>query len=292
MPIASVVIATHNRATQLADCLDALAKQSKREQFEIVVVDNGSQDSTQAVIAQYANTNVRGVFVSDPNRAKARNAGIAAAGGRIVIFCDDDTVAPQDFVAEHVRVHDEKHPSVVSGPIINVPDKDQRVVPSARHYSRAFFCTCNVSVAKADLEAVGGFDERYDLYGWEDTDIGIRLRARGLARIFAWPAYIYHIKPPRAMTLERRRQLAVEKGRMAARFVRKAPSWPVRLATGAYGVNFARGAIVNAKPLRALYERLVRAARPGSVLEAVASEALVDAAYLDALRTALRRAEC
>lgn len=293
MPEATVVIATRNRASELDDCLAALAKQSNPELFEVVVVDNGSQDRTQEVIAAHASERVRGVSVAEPNRAKARNAGIADARGRLVIFCDDDTVAPNNFVAEHVRgQRDSAHPAVVSGPIINVSDKDHLIAPSARHYSRAFFCTCNVSVAKADLDAVGGFDERYDLYGWEDTDIGLRLRARGLARLFAWPAYIYHVKPPQAMTLDRRRALAVEKGTMAARFVRKAPSWSVRLATGAYTANFARAAIVNAKPLRTLYERLARSARPGSLVQALASEALVDAAYLDALRTALRHAEC
>ncbi len=290
MPNASVVIATHNRARELADCLASLARQSRPDQFEVVVVDNGSQDATPAVIAQAAGDRVRGIWVPDPNRAKARNAGIAAARGRIIIFCDDDTIAPEHFVAEHVRAqHDEPHPSVVSGPIINVPDKDALVRPGARHYSRAFFCTCNVSVAKAELEAVGGFDERYDLYGWEDTDVGIRLRARGLARVFAWPAYIYHVKPPRVMTLQRRRALAQEKGTMAARFVRKAPTWPVRLATGAYAANFMRAAIVNARPLRELYERLASGARPGSLAATLAAEALVDADYLDALKTALRR---
>lgn len=289
---ASVVIATHNRAGELRDCLAALAKQSKLEQFEVVVVDNGSQDETREVITRLASDRVRSVFVADPNRAKARNAGIAHARGRIVIFCDDDTVAPENFVAEHVGAHRaHARPAVVSGPIVNVPDTEHLVAPSARNYSRAFFCTCNVSVAKSDLLAVGGFDERYDLYGWEDTDLGLRLRSRGLARVFAWPAYIYHIKPPRTMTLDRRRALAVEKGTMAARFIRKAPSLAVRLATGAYAANFARAAIVNAKPLRKVYERLARSGRPGSLLQAFASEALVDAAYLDALRTALRRAQ-
>ncbi|MDQ6767732.1 MAG: glycosyltransferase [Candidatus Eremiobacteraeota bacterium] len=293
MPKASVVIATHNRAAELDDCLGALARQAVPEQFEVVVVDNGSQDATQDVIARHAGERVRSVFVADPNRAKARNAGIAASTGRILIFCDDDTVAPENFVAEHLRAHEgEQHAAVVSGPIVNVADKQGLIAPAARHYSRAFFCTCNVSVPKAELDAIGGFDERYDLYGWEDTDLGIRLRARGLIRLFAWPAYIYHIKPPRRMTLERRRALAVEKGTMAARFVRKAPSWPVRLATGAYGANFARAAIVNAKPLRALYERLARKAGSGSLAGAFACEALVDAAYVDALKAALQRAEC
>lgn len=288
---ASVVIATHNRAAQLADCLAALARQSQLARFEVIVVDNGSHDSTQAVIAGVASERVRGIAVADPNRAKARNAGIAAARGRIVIFCDDDTVAPAEFVAEHLRAHEAQPTAVVSGPIINVPDPRVAIAPSARHYSRAFFCTCNVSVPKAQLEAAGVFDERYDLYGWEDTDLGIRLRARGLRRVFAWPAFLYHIKPPNITTLERRRLLAQEKGTMAARFVRKAPTWPVRFATGAYAANFARAALVHAPPLRGLYERVARSASPGSLGWVLATEALVDAEYLDALKSALRRAD-
>jgi hypothetical protein len=136
---------------------------------------------------------------------------------------------------------------------------------------------------------VKGFDEEFDLYGWEDTDLGVRLRAAGLRHVFAWDAYIYHIKPPAVMTLPRRLALAREKGEMAARFVRKSPTWPVKLATGAYAANFARAAIANAPPLRRAYERMAGpddGERRG--MRAFAADALVDAAYIDALRAALR----
>ena len=288
---ASVVIATHNRASRLRDCLNALSRQTAAGRFETVVVDNGSGDDTPAVVAAAGDT-VRGLSVCDPNRAKARNAGIGAAQGRIVVFCDDDTIAPPAFVAEHLRAHAGGEPAVVSGPIINVVDAGARPEPSAHHYSRAFFCTCNASVQRDELLAAGLFDERYNLYGWEDTDLGLRLRERGLRRVFAWPAFLYHIKPPSSTTLEQRRALAREKGAMAARFVRKAPQWAVRLATGAYAANFARAAIVHAAPLRRLYEKIAGASAAGSIASTLAVEALVDAAYIDALQEALRHEAC
>jgi GT2 family glycosyltransferase len=284
---AAVIIATRNRADELRDCLASLARQSARPRFQIVVVDNGSQDETASVIA--AAPGVVSAFVAEPNRAKARNAGIAAASGDLILFCDDDTIAPQDFVAAHLRAHQRVGRAVVTGPIINVSDKERKPSPRRRNYSRAFFCTCNVSVAKHELIAVGGFDEQYDLYGWEDTDLGIRLRERGLRRVFDWSAYIYHIKPAVATALERRKALAQEKGTMAARFVRKNPSLPVRLATGAYALNFARAALLRASPVRALCERLVRSSPSDSVASALATEALVDGSYIEALRAALRR---
>ena len=292
MPEATVVVATRDRVGFLRDCLGALARQSAAGRFDVVVVDNGSTDETPRVIADAAarGESVRGIFVAEPNRGKARNAGIAAAAADVVIFCDDDTVAPSGFVDAHLRARRAHSRSVVSGPIVNVPDADHLTPPGPQHFSRAFLCTCNASVARADLQAVGGFDERYDLYGWEDTDLGVRLRARGVGRAWSWDAFIYHIKPPAAITLERRIALAAEKGAMAARFVRKSPTTPVRLATGAYALNFARAALFGAPPLRRLYARLAGSRdESGSPLQRIAADALVDAAYVDALTAGLRR---
>jgi len=193
MTDASVVIATRDRAWALRGCLTNLAAQDDPGRFETVVVDNGSTDDTAEVIAAFSGSRVRRIAVGRPNRAKARNAGIAAASGRIVIFCDDDTLAPAHYVRAHLEAHARSPRCVVSGPIVNVADDQVLPAPDARHFSRAFLCTCNASVARADLIAVGGFDERYELYGWEDTDLGVRLRARGLCRAISAAAYLHHV---------------------------------------------------------------------------------------------------
>jgi glycosyltransferase involved in cell wall biosynthesis len=290
VPDATVVIATRDRADFLRASLERLAKQTAAGRFDVVVADNGSTDGTAAVIRAAAPL-VRGVYVAEPNRGKSRNAGIAAADGRIIVFCDDDTLPPERFIQAHLEAHGDAGDRVVSGPIVNVADAQHMLPVSAANYSRAFFCTCNASAPKAALDAVGGFDEKFDLYGWEDTDLGVRLRELGLKRVFAWDAYIYHVKPPSSMTLARRVTLAKEKGEMAARFVRKSPTWPVKLATGAYAANFMRAAIVGAPPLRRLYERIADGnSATTSPLARAAADALADAVYIDALRAALRRA--
>lgn len=290
MPDATVVIATRDRADFLRASLECLGRQTAAGRFDVVVADNGSTDDTAAVIRSAAPL-ARGVYVGEANRGKARNAGIAAAGGRIMVFCDDDTLPPEGFVAAHLAAHGQAADRVVSGPIVNVPDAHHLPPVSAANYSRAFFCTCNASAPKAALDAVGGFDEAFDLYGWEDTDLGVRLRERRMKRVFAWDAYIYHVKPPLSMTLARRVALAKEKGEMAARFVRKSPTWPVKLATGAYAANFMRAAIAGVPPLRRLYERLADGTgSTASPLARAAGDALADAAYIDALRAGLGRA--
>jgi len=297
---ATVIIATRDRAELLRDCLSCLGRQTAAGRFDVVVVDNGSTDSTPAVIATAAsNAPVRGLSVPEANRGKARNAGLAAARGGIIVFCDDDTLPPERFVEAHLAAHvsaasgraADSAERVVSGPIINVPDARTLPAPGPKNFSRAFFCTCNVSAPKRALEQIGGFDERYDLYGWEDTDVGVRLREIGLRRSFAWDAYIYHVKPPEALPLDRALALAREKGTMAARFVRKSPTFAVKLATGAYAANFLRAAVVHARPMRSLYTRWARERPPASKLGRFARESLVDAAYIDSLRTAMHSNE-
>ena len=211
--------------------------------FEVVIVDNGSSDDTKGVAERAAARRafpVRYVFEGEPNRGKARNAGVRVAEGFIVLFCDDDVVAPPGFVAAHEAAHHTTN-LVVNGPILNVGGYAERPKPSPKNFSRAFLCTCNVSVPKHALDAVGGFDEAFELYGWEDTELGVRLREHGLRWNFAWDAYIWHIKPPTDNTLEVETQKALERARMARRFLEKADNGRVRMATGAHAFNLFRG---------------------------------------------------
>lgn len=236
----SVVIATKDRARYLERALESFGKQIGAPSFEVVVVDNGSTDDTREV-AQRAQAGyaVTYVYEAQPNRGAARNRGTAAAQGHLIVFCDDDVYAPPGFLAAHDAAHTLSN-FVVSGPIINVPGYAVRPRPSLANYSRAFFCTCNVSAPKVAIDAIGGFDERFHLYGWEDTELGIRLREHGMRAKFAWDAYLWHIKPPHDVTLESELRKAVEKARMAVRFLAKNHSPRVKSATGAHAANLLR----------------------------------------------------
>jgi len=283
----SVVIATKDRAALLDAALQSLRLQGNAPPTEIIVVDNGSTDDTRAVVERNA---ARYVFEPVPNRARARNRGIAAATGSHIVFVDDDVVVPGGFLAVHAREHAASiFPRVVSGPIINVPGPSDRPAPSAANYSGAFFCTCNVSVRAAALAAVGGFDESFDLYGWEDTELGLRLRAYDVRRVFAWDAYLWHIKPPQADTLDAALTKTIEKARMAARFVHKSPTTRTRLATGAYGANLVRAKALAPRSAQAWLAGVATSPRVSPALARFARGRLLDSVYVDELTRALAR---
>lgn len=277
----SVIIATKDRAERLDAALLSLALQGNPPPTEIIVVDNGSVDATRRIAEKHG---VRYEYEPIPNRARARNRGVTAATGSHLIFVDDDVIVPAGFLAVHARAHaDSVFPRAVTGPIVNVAHAGDRPSPAAANFSGAFFCTCNASVRKSTLEAVGGFDEQFDLYGWEDTDVGLRLRNYDVARYFAWDAYVWHIKPPASETLEAALQKTLEKARMAARFVRKSPTPRAKFATGAYAANLLRAKALAPRSAQALFAGVATSPRVPDALARFARGRLLDSVYVDEL---------
>ncbi len=285
----SVVIATRNRARVLSRALDSLATQRDAPEFEVIVVDNGSTDGTPAMLSARADGPAapRYVHVAEPNRGLARNAGVAIARGDLIVFVDDDVWLPPQFLAAHAAAHREPEARVVSGPILNVPSYERRPKPSPFNYSNAFLCTCNVSLPRASLLAVDGFDTRFNLYGWEDTELGLRLRRSGVRRAFAWDAFLYHVKPPGIESLDTLAQKARERAQMAARLLDKDDGLRTRLATGAYAPNLWRAALFAPERLAGSYRRAADDPKVPGALRAIARGQYLDAVYTGALRRAL-----
>jgi GT2 family glycosyltransferase len=285
----SVVIATKDRSAYLERALRAFEEQTAAPSFEVIVVDNGSSDDTKAVVERQSSKGtypLTYVFEPEPNRGKARNRGIEVAGGYVAVFCDDDVNVPPGFLAAHEAAHSTTN-LVVNGPILNVASYEDRPKPAMANYSRAFLCTCNVSVPKHALDALGGFDEAFNLYGWEDTELGVRLREHGLRWKFTWDAYIWHIKPPTENTLEVETRKAIEKARMARRFLEKQPSQRARMATGAHRLNLVRGRYLLPDSLLALYAGVATSEAAPSFLRGLARAQFLDGMYTRELIRAL-----
>jgi glycosyltransferase involved in cell wall biosynthesis len=109
----SVVVPTHNRSALLARTLDSLMGQTGGIRYEIVVVDNNSQDDTRTLVEGYtaAASNIRYLFEGRPGVSHARNTGVANARADLIAFIDDDVEAEPTWLAEIVRAL-EAHPDV------------------------------------------------------------------------------------------------------------------------------------------------------------------------------------
>jgi glycosyltransferase involved in cell wall biosynthesis len=106
----SVVICTHNGARKIANALRALGNQTMSS-FETIVVDDGSSDGVGEVVGGYPVRYLR--MEQNVGLSAARNAGVAAAGGEIIAFCDDDCVPEPEWVERIAAVWEKAEPGVM-----------------------------------------------------------------------------------------------------------------------------------------------------------------------------------
>lgn len=214
----SIVIPTYRRPALLARCLESLAAQSAPpSSYEVVVVDDGSGDSTPEVLrAAESAGGGRLIWESRPANqgpAAARNRGAERAQGRWVLFLDDDMVAPPGLVAEHLRWLDagddrlgvvglvEWWPRLRVTPFMRWLDAGDVQFDFASMTEgpveppwKAFY-TCNVSLGRRMLLDAGGFDERFPYPAYEDTELALRMSGRGFHLDYRPSALAWHARP-------------------------------------------------------------------------------------------------
>lgn len=230
----SVVIPTYNQANLLRECLRSLVDQTLTpEDYEIILVDDGSTDQTQGVCSEFAQHIKTVRFPVNRGRSAARNAGIQQAMASIIVFLDSDVIVRPDFLEWHLRTHRQNGQGILSrGPVVLVSD------PSAARTTRtprvaaspAYLDTANAAVEKAALSRAGMFDEGFPGYGWEDFELGIRLKGLGVRRIFCRQAVAFHVHPyERWEALEVLLRKEEQRAKSAVYFYRKHPTLETRL---------------------------------------------------------------
>ncbi len=194
----SVVVPTHNKRDLLERTLEALAAQEVAGGWEVVVVDDGSRDGTPELLAgrQGVPAGRLHVLRSEHNRgrAAARNLGVRAAVGHWVLFLDDDILAPPGLLGAHLAVLEaQPHcgtiglvrtaPALVDAPHFHYLDSRGLAKIKGDRVPARYFVTQNAAVPRDAFLAVGGFDEAFSGYGFEDVELAFRLEDR-LGMIF------------------------------------------------------------------------------------------------------------
>ncbi|HEY2475232.1 MAG TPA: glycosyltransferase, partial [Candidatus Cybelea sp.] len=196
MPELSVVIPTYNRLDTLSLVLPTLLAQDlPAAQYELLVCDSSSTDGTDAYVREIAaaHPNVRYLPAAYSGRAAARNAGIAAALGEIVLFNDADIFASPNLLSVHRDRHLQRSGIAVVGLEVQARDYKEYEYkrdhpkarghlhpPSRKKLSWLYFLTGNASVRRPDLLRAGCFDESFTGYGHEDLELGYRLQGLGI----------------------------------------------------------------------------------------------------------------
>jgi glycosyltransferase involved in cell wall biosynthesis len=294
---ATIQLCTYNRSALLERVLDACFEQTAaRDEYEVVLVNDGSTDDTPAVVERARRRATCAFLVVDqPNSglAKGRNVGIARATGERIVFIDDDVLPLPTFVAEHLLVGDAHPFAIVRGGAINVESFDNLPPPvwSIKDYSGNYFWTTNVSVPLATIREIGGFNESFSEYGWEDIDVGLRLRFRGTKAVFNPKALVYHWKPrPRSGNVEKMIGQAQAQARTAVQLAKIHPHWRTYLATGMNPVQRGWHAATRGLHRSERLRKQVGALdvdRPLSDRELRAARALAGAAYFEELERTL-----
>jgi len=267
-PELSVLIPTHERAELLPRVLHAWRERlSGGPEAEIVVVDDGSRDATQQVLAELA-----GAFASDdvPLRharhdnagaAVTRNRAIEMAYGRVLLFSDDDMV-PDDprLPARHLAAQASRPGAWVSRLV--VPDEvvqtpfqaywrrrlhaGTRRLQDGTDLGRNGFWFATLSLPR-ELLGDHRFSPAFDGYGWQDHELGYRLWRAGVRSRFLRDAAIWHYD---RVTFETTETKYYRLGRRAWTFARLHPRLDVRLWTGTHPLSrLARRMLLH--PLRA-----------------------------------------
>lgn len=205
-PVVSVIVLTFNRATLLAETVDAVLQQTYRD-LELIVVDNMSEDDTPRYLESLADPRVR--FLRNPNHgvlAVNRNLGIRGALGRYIAFCDDDDTWLPHKLERQIAVLEANPDAALcytntlavrdrSDPGTPVFDKPVRDRLFQRLIWTNFICNSSVLLRRAVLDEVGLPDENPALTPYDDYDLWLRITARKRIIGIDEPLVRYRVHP-------------------------------------------------------------------------------------------------
>jgi glycosyltransferase involved in cell wall biosynthesis len=202
-PTISLIVPTYQRRASIERLLEALALQTVApSEFEVIVSIDGSEDGTRETVNAFASRlPVRSTWHPNRGRAAARNAGIRASRGELLVLLDDDMEPAPGFVAAHLAAHADGAERAVLGAVPVMVDEhspppatfikakfdrhDAKLAQPGYQIGFRDFYTGNVSLRRDVLDVVGAFDEGFAGYGNEDGEFGYRLIKAGVEIVYS-----------------------------------------------------------------------------------------------------------
>jgi GT2 family glycosyltransferase len=202
-PRISVIIPAYNAGKTIYDCLRSLENQSAAENYEVIVVDDGSTDNTKSIIKNFRN--VRLIEQQHMGPAAARNLGAKNSTGEIFMFTDADCVLNKDWIS---RMAEPFKNSEISGAQGSYKTEQKSAVARfaqleiEERYDRMksrksidFIGSYSAAYRKDVFLKVGGFDESFPMASGEDPELSFKLAESGHKMVFVPEAIVYHKHP-------------------------------------------------------------------------------------------------
>lgn len=209
----SIIVVTYNNLALTAQCLESLARNTCWPEYQVIVVDNGSQDAT-ALYLTALRDRMPGLEVilnaQNLGFAAANNQGLRQARGDILVLLNNDTVVPKGWLKPLVQALQDTTVGMV-GPVTNNVGNEARIQVdysdiadlqpfadrhSAAHAGQSFdipmlamFC---VALRRDVMNTVGELDEQFGVGLFEDDDYSRRVQAAGLRTVCVESAYVHH----------------------------------------------------------------------------------------------------
>ncbi|WP_420553149.1 glycosyltransferase [Tenacibaculum aiptasiae] len=202
----SIIVPVYNRPKEIDELLESLTKQDFQHNFEVLIIEDGSENSSEEIVDSYKEKlNLHYFFKENSGAGASRNYGMEKASGNYFIILDSDVIVPQQYLSEVYQRLEEKYTDAFGGP--DAAHESFTTLQKAINYSMTSILTTggirgkkkgvgkfqprsfNFGLSKKAFLATKGFSK---MKTGEDIDLSFRLWEEGFETQLIETAYVYH----------------------------------------------------------------------------------------------------
>lgn len=202
----SIIIPVYNRPKEIDELLESLSKQDFSDNFEILIIEDGSTEKSESFVEKYkTQLNIKYFFKENSGAGASRNFGMQKASGNYFIILDSDVVVPNQYLSEVKKALAKNYTDAFGGP--DAAHKSFTALQKAINYSMTSVLTTggirgkkqavgkfqprsfNLGLSKKAFEATQGFSK---MKNGEDIDLTFKLWEYGFETQLITKAFVYH----------------------------------------------------------------------------------------------------